>query len=521
MSHHSMIPFLASQSSFVTVSFAFFSKMYQFRILDVLGRCILIALFLTHVTLALPLEETIAERDVNCGGGPIAPYNEACWSSLKVGDWLDKWYNSVPTCGDSDDGSHCCYPSSNRKELWSTCFLRLALENADYNCGEINNNACSLEGFRLSPSINGTEASQYRYVVRNIYGAASYLYFFERPADDLLAMNNLFNTWYTAAQFATTKASLYTTAITTMVDPEKKSHFTLGDILTALTAGLALLGLPEVSAGIQAAYKTVGSVVSVALQQAPGVGKAIWPSGTISSQIIQIGNLDQALGNINGDLTKMMNGGLNSVMADHRIFKQFASTGAFSGPNPPSLAANTANLDLGLKTFVLSTAMSNNNWRGSWENLPASGGLGNWPGDRYQYTNCKDVKQPYGICESRCQGCDNPIYTDYAGWPNYATHRGWTMDQSAHKHKPTIADMTNAIVDNGWSDLNLLFEGAYNCTVAAQDGKQGGKKSVQIGDDGTLNLGCLSQLPIIKGCGACPVAPINGGTCQFPQWDGC
>lgn len=84
----------------------------------------------------------------------------------------------------------------------------------------------------------------------------------------------------------------------------------LTDILTALTAGLALLGAPEISTAIQATTKTVGSIVSVALQQAPGVAKAIWPAGTASSQTIQIGNLDQALANLNDQISGMINAGL-------------------------------------------------------------------------------------------------------------------------------------------------------------------------------------------------------------------
>jgi len=100
-------------------------------------------------------------------------------------------------------------------------------------------------------------------------------------------MNNLFNSWYTAIQFATTQAALAITPIINEIDPEKKSNFLLSDILSALTAGLALLGVPEVSAAIEATVSTtvtaVAHIVSVGIQQAPGVAKAIWPAGTVSS----------------------------------------------------------------------------------------------------------------------------------------------------------------------------------------------------------------------------------------------
>jgi len=186
-------------------------------------------------------------------------------------------------------------------------------------------------------------------------------------------MNNLFNSWYTAIQFATTQAALAITPIINEIDPEKKSNFLLSDILSALTAGLALLGVPEVSAAIEATVSTtvtaVAHIVSVGIQQAPGVAKAIWPAGTVSSQNIQIGDLDAELGKLDSDLSNRINSGLQEFMTDVPSFLAFASNGSFSGSNLPSLPAQTESLDIGFKTYLLTTAMSHNDWRGSWTNL--------------------------------------------------------------------------------------------------------------------------------------------------------
>ena len=63
--------------------------------------------------------------------------------------------------------------------------------------------------------------------------------------------------------------------------------FKLSDILTALGAGLASLGLPGVAAGLSTALvsSTIAGVVSTALQQAPTVAK-----GKIDLLVVLLGH---------------------------------------------------------------------------------------------------------------------------------------------------------------------------------------------------------------------------------------
>lgn len=96
---------------------------------------------------------------------------------------------------------------------------------------------------------------------------------------------------------ATLDASLISTDLILAVDPQKKTHFSLVALLTALAVGLAFIVAPEiapealiavttaetlgVSASTAAAGLTVaGHALVVGLQQAPGVAKTIWPEGT-------------------------------------------------------------------------------------------------------------------------------------------------------------------------------------------------------------------------------------------------
>jgi hypothetical protein len=112
-----------------------------------------------------------------------------------------------------------------------------------------------------------------------------------------LAINAFFTTWNSALVAATLDASLISTELITAVDPQKKTHFSLAMLFTALAVGLAFLVAPEiapealiavttaetlgVSAGTATAgLSAAGHALVVGLQQAPGVAKTMWPEGT-------------------------------------------------------------------------------------------------------------------------------------------------------------------------------------------------------------------------------------------------
>ena len=125
--------------------------------------------FLTP-TLASPLQSR-AEAAVNCTD-PGAVFDSSCWAQLGVSDFLNNpktgWNVTTKTCSQSSgDGSDCCVIG----ELWSTCFLRLALGPGE-DCSIISTNSCTDEG-RLSSTIPQAVAPQYRYVVWAITGELS------------------------------------------------------------------------------------------------------------------------------------------------------------------------------------------------------------------------------------------------------------------------------------------------------------------------------------------------------------
>ena len=99
-----------------------------------------------------------------------------------------------------------------------------------------------------------------------------------RTALTSIDINAFFNDWYNALNFATTNTTLSINPIVTAVDPDKTTSIAFGDVLSALIAGLPFIGAPAFSATIAAS--TSAQALVTGLQQAPGLVKALWPTGS-------------------------------------------------------------------------------------------------------------------------------------------------------------------------------------------------------------------------------------------------
>jgi len=275
------------------------------------------------------------------------------------------------------------------------------------------------------------------------------------------------------------------------LDPIQKTNFFLSDLLTALTASLAFIGAPEIGAVLSVAAKGVLDAV----QQAPGVAKAIWPTGTEDSQPIQRGALDRGLSQINTNLTNAITNSLSAVMTDVLSFSQFASTGIFTGPAYVSLPDATAIFGLAFRTYVLSTAMTANKWIAAPQcDLTRE--------DVESYVSGKGCTLD---ANNICSGSDHNVntwYSDSTACSYTLIHRGAGASEY---------DLMNDIVNNSWSTLEQLFDGALNCTKAGNSGQGVNPALIGYGSD----LSCMSQLALCSCHVPCPVEEINGA-CPVP-----
>ena len=288
-------------------------------------------------------------------------------------------------------------------------------------------------------------------------------------------INNFFYNWNGALPYATLSGLLLNQPLILEIDPVQKTNVILNDLLSALSAGLSFIAGPELG-GIAG---TAADALLTALQTAPSVAKSIWPSGTADSQTEQIANLDGYLSQIDQNFTTQITAGLYTIMSDVPSFNGFATHGLFSGPNAFSLPSSSVSLALALRTFILSSAMSANKWTA----FPIHD------------MTMSDIASP--ISGYDCTfGLNNVCSPNHdGGFPIfYSDDTAIAYSLTLSGAGPDGTEFLNEIVDKEWSDLEQLFDGAYNCSTAP--GGSGIGKPLDLFNGSALNLACLSQLKI-------------------------
>lgn len=191
-------------------------------------------------------------------------------------------------------------------------------------------------------------------------------------------------------------------------------------------------------------------------------------------------------------LSGNLNAGLGLLMKDKASFAAFASSGAFSGDTAPSLVNDTATLGLALRTYVVSTALVNNNYQGMiWEN---GGGATNF----LQHGTIDGYCNPGG-------GKPSPCFVNGTNPTAYMR-----LGLQGKRGKDTATPLMDQIINNGWSTTEALFGCGFNCGAS---GNYGSGSAITFGADGSLDLNCTSQLKMCNTSPTriCPSPLINGG----------
>lgn len=317
-------------------------------------------------------------------------------------------------------------------------------------------------------------------------------------------MNDFFTTYYTALGSAQSDSQTVVQGLINELDPIKPTKFDIITLLTALSVGLAFLGAPSIAVtvlGLSVLTRTAAQVLTISLQQAPSTAKALWPTGSQSSQSIQIGDVEAELGNGTNELAGMIDNALELLMSDVPTFIKFCESGDWSGSTSLSLPSKVDGLDYALRTYMTSEVMAQNNW----VSFPFLG----------PYETVEDVTSPVGGFD--CNMGNNSVCEDVNGngfayyWSQTTGHvysfRNTVLSYSGISGYQVLQDTIN----QNWAILEVLFDGSYNCTL---EGKFG-SSVVNFNWDGTLDIACISQLPQVIGCGiSCPV-PLVNGLCPF------
>ena len=216
-------------------------------------------------------------------------------------------------------------------------------------------------------------------------------------------------------------------------------------------------------------------IFNQALQQSPNVAQAMWPSPP-NSDTDTFANLASSHLNNGASLGPILSAGLQLIMSDIGTFLAFAGNGIFSTPflNGDEPTAYASGYSSALDTYIVSRMLESS----------------------------KISATPGAILPtSPCSGgplCDSSYWSPVTG--RQYTFRG----SNAYSLISTAHSSTDA-------DLTVLFDGAYNCTF---EGLAGGSV-VSVKADNSLNLACMSVLPIYIS-GDCPEgATYVGGKCPF------
>lgn len=330
------------------------------------------------------------------------------------------------------------------------------------------------------------------------------------------AINNFFLTYYQALENAAGVVSNNIEQMVQIVDVLVKPPLILQNILLSLACGLAFLGAPSLAVsmlGIQGTMLRVAAQsMVISTQQAPNVAKAMFPAGTDKSQEIQTAELHMQLSNITDQMSTMMDAGVRLLMTDIGTFVEYADNGRYSGPNVTNtgegtgltVPSGTDAVAYALKTYLLSFAM----WKNRWYSTFDLGPFVSQP-DVETKKACKyDANNNYCIPTDGFGTQDKTRALYWSPW----TQRVYTLqcDGPANAKKPP--DMLDTIIGYGWAPLDVLFDGGYNCTAEGR----AGSSAVNFNYDGTLDLACVSQMPMYLNCGdMCPTKPNNNDTCPF------
>ena len=226
------------------------------------------------------------------------------------------------------------------------------------------------------------------------------------------------------------------------------------------------------------------------LKQASAVSKLLW-SHQANSQFI----VDPPKPSIGGFLDQ----GLDLIMSNVSQFISFANGGAYCDHSAPFFSHQVPSFTDSPKTYITSAFLQQNGWYAV-------------PGP------------PAADLQTFQAGCDANSYNSTAG---FCTQTGktvfWSSDTTrtytfSHKGskggKSSPSNLLTQAVDNQWVDLKVLFDGNYNCTAA---GNAGGDL-LNVMPDGSLDVSCLSQLPIYLPCrpkATCPTSVLVDGKCPF------
>lgn len=216
---------------------------------------------------------------------------------------------------------------------------------------------------------------------------------------------------------------------------------------------------------------------------------------------------DIELANSTAYAGKSLQSALNLIMSDVPTFTSWAAHGLYSGPAFLNVAPNTG-MTSAFTTYLVGEALS----QAQFSATPTT------------KTLFKSAFQDGRTCTSQGDVCEDSKHRAYYWSPvtqmQYEINepRDWTKNQGRIPAISLLGYEASAYglleyIETSNVFMPVLFDGAYNCTL---EGKAGGS-AVNINANGSLDIACLSSLPIyLLRDSSCPFGAVQvDGKCPF------
>lgn len=369
---------------------------------------------------------------------PTIP-DASCWQALDLTGYVNWWWPANnASCGPLGFAD-CYYARAVPKYSPSTC----AQINEDSGCKEPAWG--DFQGLW-----NGQRAF---YVAWNIWN-----------------LNGLFANYYQAIFNAQSTVTNELQTIIDTIDPVQTVNAGLDDILTALTVGLAFI--PE----FEAAGALIKGII-IAAQQAPGVAKYIFPTGTSDSETFDFKQISASLGTLVTQFKTNYAAGLAEAENDVTSFLAFVENTPLSG-KIPDLNSVVDQCLQSLYTYVISQAYQVSNVIITRQvdtdvnALSSNGTALNWP------TGCGKGYGQYGECSTFWY--DQPTDVTYGLYDTQKQTKDFNLEYQQFF--------------NGQTTGAILLKGADLCAQASHS-TQGSQPIVDTSPGGSTTY-CLSNMQV-------------------------
>ena len=287
-------------------------------------------------------------------------------------------------------------------------------------------------------------------------------------------LNGLFSNYYQAIFDAQGTMTTQISSIINIIDPVNPTDTIFDDIMTALSVGLAFI--PDVGAAFLEGEALVKALI-VAVQQAPGVGKYVFPTGSSASQQFDYTKVSESLGNVVVAFKNNYVAALKAAADDVGSFTAFASNYPLSG-QIPDLDNVVDQCLTTLYTFVISQAYQADNVLLSRQVATDVNALCNNGTNLNWSPGCGNGYGQYGECATF--------------WYDSTADISYALTDTQNQLRDFNSDMQTFF--NGMTTGALLIGGADACAQASNS-NQGKQPVVDTSPSGSTTP-CLSNIQV-------------------------